>query len=116
MPRKVNPKNSTDPVEENAPKLNGEKSELSESAKSRQDARHKAVGDASDGKVTKGHNQPEKGGSEKTFPGGLSDSVKARQERLKNGPVGDASQETDGKVYGRSNNPDDIEKYKDGSK
>lgn len=77
----------------------------SESVQNRQDARLNAVGDASDGKVTKGHNVPEKGASEfgpSQFPAELSDSVKARRERLKNGPVGDASEETTGKSYGVS--------------
>lgn len=112
MPNKVNPKNSEAPVEENRPERKDKEAVLSDSAQGRQDARFKAVGDASDPEnVTKAHNKDRKA-EEKTFPGELSDSVKARQERLKNGPVGDASKETDGKVYGRSNNPDDIEKYK----
>jgi len=112
-PKKINPKNSETQAKENEP-LKHEEAKLSDSAQARQDARLHTVGDASD-KVTKGHNQTEKGGSDYNndiFPGELSPSVRARQERLKNGPVGDASQETDGKVYGRSNNPDDIEKYK----
>ena len=117
MSKKINPKNSESQPAENAP-LKDEEATLSKSAQARQDARLHAVGDASDREnVTEGHNQREKGGSEfgpDQFPSEDSASVKARRERLINGPVGDASEATDGKTYGTSDNKDAVKAESNG--